>query len=139
VNKTMMNKRTLVVGLLALSAAGWMGGAAAQEIVIRIAPPAPRVERIPPPRHGYVWVPGAWDYSGNRYVWRTGRWEAERHGYRYREDRWEQHNGGWVRVRGGWDRDPGPDHGHGHGHGHDRDRDGVPDRFDHHPNNPHRG
>jgi len=133
----MLNKRTFVAGLVAVAAAGWMGAAAGQEIVIRIAPPAPRVEHVPPPRHGYVWVPGVWDWNGRAYVWHTGRWEHERAGYRYREDHWEQRNGGWVRVRGGWDRDH--DHDHDHGRGHDRDHDGVPDRFDHHPNNPHRG
>jgi hypothetical protein len=140
-----MNRRNIIGGLLALSAGGLMASAHAQ-VIIKIAPPAPRVEAMPAPRVGYVWIPGAWDWDGRRYVWRTGRWEHGRAGHHWREDRWEQRNGGWVRVRGGWDREPVRHepppppmrHEPPHGHGHDRDHDGVPDRFDSHPNNPYR-
>jgi hypothetical protein len=116
-----MNKRNFLGGLLALSAGGWLASAEAQ-VIVRVAPPAPRVERMPPPRRGYVWVQGNWDWNGRRYVWHTGRWERARAGHRWREDRWVERNGGWARERGGWD----------------RDGDGVPNNMDAHPNNPNR-
>jgi hypothetical protein len=116
-----MNKRNFLGGLLALSAGGWLASAQAQ-VIVRVAPPQPRVERVPPPRRGYVWVSGNWDWNGRRYVWRTGHWERARPGHRWREDRWVERNGGWARERGGWD----------------RDGDGVPNRMDSHPNNPNR-
>jgi hypothetical protein len=36
------------------------------------APPPPRAEPLPPPRHGYVWIPGFWDWDGHRHFWREG-------------------------------------------------------------------
>ena len=34
------------------------------------------VERVPPPRRGYVWVPGHWAWRRGRYVWVRGGWVA---------------------------------------------------------------
>lgn len=119
-----MKKRDFLAGLLAVPVAAWVGAADAQ-VIVRIAPPEPRVERVPPPRRGFVWVNGYWDWNGRRYVWRHGRWERVRHGYHWREDRWVERNGGWARERGGWSRG-------------DRDGDGIPNRMDAHPNNPNR-
>ena len=116
-----MKKRDFLGGLLAVSFGGWMGAAEAQ-VIVRVAPPPPREERMPHPRRHMVWIPGNWDWNGRRYVWRAGHWVPERRGHRWREDRWVERNGGWVRERGGWD----------------RDGDGVPNRFDSHPNNPNR-
>ena len=31
-------------------------------IVIQTPPPPPRVERVPPPRRGYVWAPGHYEW-----------------------------------------------------------------------------
>lgn len=119
-----MKKREFLGGLLALSLGSLVIPAEAQ-VIVRVAPPPPRHEPMPPPRRGYVWVPGNWDWNGRRYVWRRGHWMRGRHGYHWREDRWVERNGGWVRERGGWRRG-------------DRDRDGVPNRFDPAPNNPNR-
>jgi hypothetical protein len=118
-----MLKRDFLGGLVALAFGGIAASAAAQtQVIVRVAPPAPRSERVPPPRRGQVWVPGHWDWNGRRYVWKAGYWTRARHGYRWREDRWVQRNGGWARERGGWD----------------RDGDGVPNRLDARPNNPNR-
>lgn len=86
------------------------------------APPPPRREAVPQARRGQVWVPGYWDWRGNRHVWVKGHWEKARPGYRYREPRWQQRDGRWEIQRGGWD----------------RDGDGVPNRYDDRPNNPYR-
>ena len=72
--------------------------------VIDVAPPAPRVVEVPPPRAGFVWAPGYWNWNGRSHVWVEGRWVAERPGYRWAPDRWEQYNGRWRFVRGHWER-----------------------------------
>ncbi len=87
------------------------------DLIIKIAPPAPRVEVAPPPRVGYVWVPGYWDYRGARHVWVAGAWERERVGYRYVAPVWVERNGEWHLTRGQWARG-------------DRDHDGVPNAVD---------
>ena len=46
------------------------------------SPPPARVEyRTVAPAPDYVWVGGAWEWSGSRYNWRPGRWDAPRVGY----------------------------------------------------------
>jgi hypothetical protein len=116
-----MNKRDFLQGLLAVSVGGWLSAGEAQ-VVIQVAPPPPREERMPGPRRNMVWVPGYWDWNGRRHVWRIGHWVKARRGFRWRQDRWVEHDGGWRRERGGWD----------------RDGDGVPNRMDSRPNNPNR-
>jgi len=73
-------------------------------IDIDIAPPAPRVEEAPPPRVGYVWAPGFWDYRGREHVWVPGRYVVERRGYHWVPDRWEQRGPHWHRFPGHWER-----------------------------------
>jgi hypothetical protein len=99
--------------------------ASAGVIVVQTAPPAPRDEVVPPPRHGYVWVPGYWDWRHNRHVWVAGTWVRERHGYVYHQPEWRERDGHWEMVRGSWGR-------------RDDDRDGVPNRADRQPENPNR-
>ncbi|QJE02683.1 BcpO-related WXXGXW repeat protein [Massilia forsythiae] len=138
-------------------------------LFIDTAPPAPLVERIPAPRHGYVWAPGHWEWNGRRHTWARGYWIAERPGYVYSAPSWYARNGGWYMEPARWtpygrdrNRDGipdryeyrgGPGRWDGHGpdrhdrpHGwrdggpdrHDRDGDGVPNRYDHRPDNPYR-
>jgi hypothetical protein len=90
--------------------------------VIRIAPPEPRYERIPRARHGYVWVPGYWNWRGNRHEWVRGTWMPERPGYVYAQPSWRQRDGQWYLEQGRWEE--------ARRHGRDRDHDGVPDRFE---------
>lgn len=87
---------------------------------IRIAPPAPRYERIPRSRDGYVWQPGYWDWRGNRYEWASGIWIAERPGYVYSQPNWVNRDGRWFMEQPRWTP-----------RGRDRDRDGIPDRYEH--------
>ena len=93
-------------------------------IYLNVPPPPPRVEHVPPPRAGYVWVPGYWDVHSNHHVWRGGHWEHERHGYSYRQPQWVQHDNRWELRRGGWEN-------------RDDDHDGVRNGRDHAPENPH--
>ncbi len=73
-------------------------------INIDIAPPEPRVEVIPPPRVGYVWAPGYWDYRHNQHVWIGGRYRSERRGYHWAPDHWVQQGPHWHRAPGHWER-----------------------------------
>jgi hypothetical protein len=122
----MFIRKSVIAALIAVGGIGALGlppaAAASSSVTVQLAPPAPRYEVLPPPRAGYVWVPGYWDWRGHRHVWVGGTWARERAGYRYRPHQWVEHNGRWSFNRGGWD----------------RDRDGIPDRVDRHPNNPHR-
>lgn len=114
--------------LVAVSLAASLGSVAmpaAAQVYVEVAPPPPRFERVPPPRHGFVWVPGHWEGNGRRHFWVQGTWLRERPGFRYAEPAWVQQDGRWVMERGHWERG-------------DRDHDGIPNRYDHHPNNPYR-
>lgn len=127
-NQRFTKRYTQHLGLAALIAVGSaLTPLAAQayngaEIVIRTAPPAPRFETAPPPRHGYVWAPGHWEWNGRRHVWTSGLWIAERPGYVYNAPTWYQGDHGWVMQPARWT-----------AYGHDRDRDGVPDRMERRP------
>ena len=124
--------------MLALSAAAFAPAIATAQVgvsvVIGQAPPPPRFESVPPPRVGYVWAPGYWDWRGNRHQWVSGSWLVSRPGYVYTQPRWVEHDGRWHREAARWDRGPNGD----------RDHDGIPNRYDRHDNrvdyrNDHRG
>jgi len=113
-----MIKKILLAAMVATSLGSIATpAAAAVDIVVQLAPPPLRAERLPPPRRGYVWVPGHWNWNGQRHVWVRGVWLAERRGYRYAHPTWEERDGRWHMQRGRWMRG-------------DRDRDGIPDRRD---------
>jgi YXWGXW repeat-containing protein len=90
------------------------------EIYVLQPPPPPRVEVVPAPRSGYVWVPGHYQYRTDNYVWAEGSWEPARPGYVFRAPAWVEREGRWVYQPPRWD----------------RDGDGVPNRRDNFPNNP---
>ena len=121
-----MIKKTLLATLFAASLGGIAApAAAAVDVFVQVAPPAPRYEVVPAPRYGYTWAPGYWDWRGHRHVWVSGRWVRERPGYYYNHSRWVERDGGWYMQRGNWARG-------------DRDRDGVPNYADRAPDNPRR-
>jgi hypothetical protein len=103
-----MNRKTtawLLAACLGSAAMGASGLASAGVgIDIEIAPPAPRVEVVPPPRVGYVWAPGYWEWRDHAHVWVPGRWVGERRGYHWVPDHWEQHGPRWHHERGHWER-----------------------------------
>jgi len=128
---------------------------AAVDFSINIAPPALRHEVVPAARHGYIWVPGYWDWRQRRHVWVSGRWDRERVGYYYHPNRWVQRDNRWAFERGRWDRnrpygdrdrDGIPNYrdrdrdndGVPNYRDRDRDNDGVPNRNDRAPDNPRR-
>jgi hypothetical protein len=121
-----MISRFKTLALVAAASATFsVSSVAAPYVDVRVAPPPPRTEVVPPARRGYHWVPGYWDWRGRRHVWVSGHWERARRGYVYHEPRWEQNGERWRLTRGNWARG-------------DRDGDGVPNAADRHPNNPRR-
>ncbi len=74
------------------------------EEVVQVAPPAPRVEVIPPrPFANAVWTPGYYNYrTGYGHVWAPGRWQVARPGYVWVQPRWAPMGRTWVLRRGGW-------------------------------------
>jgi YXWGXW repeat-containing protein len=168
----MLVKKILVS---ALFAAGMIGAVAtplpsvaAVDIQLNFGPPADRHEVVPPPRRGYVWAPGHWQWNAgrNRHIWAAGYWERARPGYVFQRPQWVERDGRWTYQARRWDsdhdgipdrRDPTPyganrskdsDHDgipdrrdstpYGGSPRGDRDGDGVPDRRDAQPNNPKR-
>ena len=126
-----MLKRKMLLAALVASSLGIIPLQASAAVYVDIAPPPPRHELVPTPRHGYVWAPGYWDWSHGRYHWVRGHWIRERRGMYWHPDRWESRDGRWVFERGGWHRERWERERMA-----DRDRDGVPNRFDRAPNNP---
>lgn len=144
-----MMKRKLLLGAMAVSSIGILPlpAAAAVDVYLNVAPPAPRYEVVPAPRAGYVWQPGYWDYRSDRHYWRKGYWVRERPGYYYHPSRWESDHGRWVMRHGGWNRERYAYNSRGgdrdrdgipNRYDRDRDNDGVPNRYDDRPNNPNR-
>jgi hypothetical protein len=123
---------TLVAGSLGVSVPSFSA------VYVEIAPPPPRVEVVPAPRRGYVWVPGYWDWRHGRHVWVSGAWVRERRGYRYAAPRWVERNGRWYMEQGRWARGDRDHDGIPNRDDRDKDNDGVPNRYDARPNNPYR-
>lgn len=151
-------KCKLLLAALAASAVGAvpLPAAAAVDIYLDTAPPAPRYEVVPAPRRGYVWQPGYWEWRDGHHLWHRGYWVRERKGMYWHPSRWEHRDGRWHFERGRWDRqrwayrDPDRDgipnrydrdrdnDGIPNAQDRDRDGDGVPNRRDAYPDNPRR-
>jgi hypothetical protein len=78
---------------------------AAVVIEIGVPPPAPRYERIPAPRAGYVWASGYWRWQGEHHVWTNGRWKRERPGSHWVAERWDERGGRQHFEPGRWEHD----------------------------------
>ncbi len=79
-------------------------GAANAQVYVRIGPPAPRVERRPPPptlRH--VWVDGFYRWDGRAYVWAPGYWTVPpRARARWVPGHWAHRRRGYYWIEGHW-------------------------------------
>jgi len=73
--------------------------------VVLVAPPPPREEDPgPPPVAGYVWLPGYWQWVGNRHQWIDGHWAAPRPGRQWVPHQWVRQGDGWRLAPGHWER-----------------------------------
>lgn len=98
----MRQDRTIIAAAVAATLLAVPLAASAADVVVRVGPPAPRVEAVPAPRAGFVWAPGHWLWSGGRYVWGPGRWVAERRGYRWAPGAWVREGPAWRYAPGHW-------------------------------------
>ena len=139
-----MWKRIATAGVFAIaSIAASLPAGAEVNVVIRVAPPAPRFEFVPAPRVGHVWAPGHWAWRDGRHVWVGGHWVRERRGMHWHPSHWVHRDGHWHFVGGGWNHKPyakrdSDRDGVANRHDRDRDGDGVPNRRDARPDNPNR-
>ena len=102
-----MATRRLLLATLWLAATASIAPAvssAAVNVDIDVAPPAPRVEVVPGPRHGYAWAPGYWAWRRHQHVWVAGHWIRARRGYHWVPDAWEGNGPHYHFVRGHWER-----------------------------------
>jgi hypothetical protein len=75
--------------------------------VVRVAPPPPRYEVVPPlpPERVAVeyWQPGHWRWNGYEHVWVPGHYAVRpRSGAVWVAGHWQQRGPGWVYVEGHW-------------------------------------
>src|SRR5258706_10785586 len=105
-SKTRVLHQGLLLTLgLALGAVGIANPASAEAEIVTDAPPPPdRVEHAPPPRDGYVWGAGHWEWNGRSYVWASGTWVPERRSAHWVAARWEQLGTQWHYIAGHWER-----------------------------------
>ena len=122
-----MTIKKLILGSLIAATLGSFAlpAAARTNVYLSFAPPPVYYEPVPPPRVGWVWAPGYWDWRGYRHYWVAGHWVRSRAGYVYYAPRWYDSGGRWRLYRGGW-------------RAYDADGDGVPNYADRYPNNPYR-
>ena len=90
--------------LACASALLFAGSAVNAQVVVRVGPPRPIVERrLVAPGPGYVWTPGYHRWDGARYVWTPGVWVRPPHpGARWVAHRWVRRHGHWEFVEGRW-------------------------------------
>jgi hypothetical protein len=74
--------------------------------IVKKAPPAPKREvrgRRPSLKH--TWVPGHWEWKGNKWKWQRGRWVvAPRRGAKWVPASWVKTPKGWKFTPGHWKR-----------------------------------
>ncbi|WP_414648943.1 YXWGXW repeat-containing protein [Collimonas sp.] len=103
-----MKRMLCAVALVAVSTTALLPAQAMAQvgvnIIIGTPPPPPRYEAVPPPRYGYMWAPGYWNWDGRRHVWAGGHWVRARNGYMYDRPEWRHGRNGWELRRGGWRR-----------------------------------
>jgi WXXGXW repeat (2 copies) len=103
----MNTRKTLLAAVLAGSLALPLA-AYAERVYIDLAPPAPVYEQAPP-RDGYVYTPGYWQYDEGRrnHVWVKGEYQAQRRGEHWVAHEWRQENGRYRFNEGRWEKDKG--------------------------------
>ena len=95
--------RTALAGAL-FALALFSPAAEAARVVVKVGPPAARVEvRGAAPSHRHAWVGGYWRWNGSAHVWVAGGWHVPpRHGAVWVGGHWRKVPGGWDWVPGHW-------------------------------------
>jgi hypothetical protein len=71
--------------------------------VSEVAPPPTRIENVPP-RQGFIWAPGHWEWNGHSYAWLSGNYIYEQRYAKWIPDHWEQVGSKWRHIAGRWER-----------------------------------
>jgi hypothetical protein len=81
-----------------------IGSAQAADIVVKLKPPALKVEHRPDrPSANHVWIGGYHRWENNAYVWTPGRWEVPpREHAVWVAPKWDHRRDGYVFVEGHW-------------------------------------
>ncbi len=97
-------KKLLLASVIAFEILVGDERADAQLIQVTIAPPAMRVEPMPPsPGSGHAWVGGYWAWDGARYVWTPGHWaRPPRTMDVWQPPRWHHGQRAWGFTQGRW-------------------------------------
>ena len=84
-----------------------MSGQAKVNVEVEIAPPAAVYEAVPPPRAGYIWAPGYWDWDAghHKHVWRNGHYVRGHRDEHWVPYAWAEHGGRYRLNEGHWERD----------------------------------
>jgi hypothetical protein len=103
--------RWLTPSLAVLGLAASLGAAAAQDSTVIIAPsapPAPRVETVPPPpatsTQALTWQAGHWVWDGTAWSWKEGRYvQSPQPAAVWEPGHWQpQSKGGYIWIDGHW-------------------------------------
>jgi hypothetical protein len=100
----MQNKALGTLFTSAVMIAAALPATSGAQVYVRVGPPRPLVERVPPPpRPGWAWRAGYHRWDGGRYVWVPGsyvapprpravwvpgRWSRGPRGYYWMDGRW---------------------------------------------------
>lgn len=77
----------------------------APPVIVTVAPPAPRIEVMPPPPSpNHVWIGGYWRWELGQHVWVSGHWDVRRDGYFWAPGHWYRSGNGWAFAGGAWQR-----------------------------------
>jgi hypothetical protein len=98
-----LSQGLLLTFSLVIGAGGSPAWSAGTEIVTDTPPPPDRAEHAPPPRDGYAWAPGHWEWNRHSYVWVSGTWIVEHRSAHWVADRWEQVGSQWRFEPGHWE------------------------------------
>jgi hypothetical protein len=82
-------------------------------IEVEIAPPV-AVYEAAPPRDGFIWVPGYWNWDARRHehVWRKGYYTREHRGDHWVAHEWVEREGRYRLNEGHWEHDADRRHDH---------------------------
>jgi hypothetical protein len=90
----------MIIAALVLSCGGYSSNA---QIVVRVRPDRPVIERIVAPSPRHIWVDDDWTIRGGKYEFQGSRWiEPPGAGMRWIPGHWREKRHGWVWVPGHW-------------------------------------
>ena len=65
-------------------------------------PPALLEEKSLPPRRGFAWVKGYWEWNDGSYDWVPGKLQARQRGKTWVDGHWDNAGGRWTWTAGAW-------------------------------------